>query len=298
MPVTFPETIENVAARPDDPGGPVEVYGQDHSPWVQAVLLGLYEKEIPHTVTTVPSPALFARAGILMPAAKIGPDPWIYESTDILARLGYSGITSDEKKALFGAWRGVSHRTDRAFRFWHRFSLIRDPAPSSLRRLRNHFLRSFGTFYFFWLITFLKRTDMGVPLDDYADSFRYWENRLRSGAAPFLGGAEPDTLDLVLFGIVQCHTSIPVPPIRALQTAPGLSRVRAWIGAMQERFTDYPHLYSGVYFEPRRPAPARNGTADRIAFWSGAACMFLLWPITLPLVLLLAWRVRRLRTAT
>ena len=32
----------------------VEVYGVDHSPWVQAVLLGLHEAKVPHRVRSLP----------------------------------------------------------------------------------------------------------------------------------------------------------------------------------------------------------------------------------------------------
>jgi hypothetical protein len=36
----------------------VTVYGNDHSPWVQAVLLGLDEADIPWTLVAAPPPGL------------------------------------------------------------------------------------------------------------------------------------------------------------------------------------------------------------------------------------------------
>ncbi len=33
-----------------------------------------------------------------------------------------------------------------------------------------------------------------------------------------------------------------------MQKEPGLSGLRAWIGLMQGRFADYPHLYSGFAY--------------------------------------------------
>ncbi len=96
----------------------------------------------------------------------------------------------------------------------------------------------------------------------------------------------------MLFGIIQCHCSIPVPPILALQQDPKLPRLRAWIGIMQERFADYPHLYSGVYFAPHAPAPEPASKIERAAFWLGAVCMLIAFPITLSLIGFYARRSR------
>ncbi len=47
--------------------GRVEVYGVNHSLWVQVVLLGLHEKQIPYTITGVPPWETFKECGVLMP---------------------------------------------------------------------------------------------------------------------------------------------------------------------------------------------------------------------------------------
>jgi len=70
----------------------VWVYGGDHSPWVQSVLLGLHEKGIAHTVITVPPLSVFSNSGILMPAAKIDDGPWLLDSGRILGKLGFSEV--------------------------------------------------------------------------------------------------------------------------------------------------------------------------------------------------------------
>ena len=46
----------------------VEVYGADHSPWVQAVLLTLHDKGIEHNLRSVPPCEAFSRWGVFMPA--------------------------------------------------------------------------------------------------------------------------------------------------------------------------------------------------------------------------------------
>ena len=76
------------------------------------------------------------------------------------------------------------------------------------------------------------------------------------------------------------------------QQDPKLARVRAWIGRMQERLAGYPHLYSGVWFEPHRPLPEPAPAIERAAFWLGGACMVLAFPITVPLIVAYVARVR------
>ena len=112
----------------------LDVYGQDHSPWVQAVLLGLYEKRISHTLTTVPPGSVFRKWGIMMPAASIDGGTWQLESAEILQRVGYEPVSPEDMREVYSAWQGVLHRPDRAPRFWNAFSLCRDPSPSRLLR--------------------------------------------------------------------------------------------------------------------------------------------------------------------
>ena len=92
----------------------LDVYGQDHSPWVQTVLLGLHDKGISHTLTTVPPPSVFMKSGIMMPAASIDGAPWRLESAEILQQVGFAPISRADVQAIYRAWNGVRHRTDRA----------------------------------------------------------------------------------------------------------------------------------------------------------------------------------------
>lgn len=271
----------------------LELYGQDHSPWVQAVLLGVHDKSISHTLRTAPPLAVFAKWGVIMPAASVDGEPWQLESTDILQRIGYGTVSVEDLHAVNGAWRGVLHRPDSAFRFFHGFSLAGDSNTSSMLRLRNNFLRSFATLYFFLLIRFSVLIAKNPDPENFGDQFLFWEEKLTHGDGAFLGGASPDTIDFLLFGIIQCHCSIPVPPIQALQQDPRLIRVRGWIAAMQERFSDYEHLYSGVYFEPHSPPPVPASVFERTIFWLGSAVMILSFPVTVPLIAFLVLRVQK-----
>ena len=187
---------------------------------------------------------------------------------------------------------GALDRTDPPWRFWHRFSLVRDGHPATARRLWNHFWRAFSIFYFFTLITIARR-GVGVSSAEHQQrDLTAWQGRLPAGAV-FFGGDAPDTVDLQLFGLVQMFASVPGKALEILRRDPELERLREWAGAMQQRLDAYRHLYTATTLDPRRPAIEPASLLDRLAFWSGAATMWLGLPITLPATLFLAWRVRK-----
>ena len=262
----------------------IRLYGNNHSPWVQAIMMALHEQQLSYSRTTVPPLEVFRQWGPMMPAISIDGEPWFLESPDILCRLGYSKVTDEDMSAIRRAWTGVMHRTDYWTRFWGEFSLASDPNPNFLRRFANNFLRAFTILYFFTLIRLgVFSRGYGDP-DNHADAYVYWEERLAGGAHQFLGGDKPDSEDLLLFGIVQCHCSVPVPTVLALQADPRLPRLREWIGRMQQRFSDYSSLFSGTYFAPHSAGPERASGLEQFAFWLGSVFWIALLPITGPLI--------------
>lgn len=271
----------------------VELYGQDHSPWVQAVLLGLHEKRIAYTLTTAPPLSAIFKWGVLMPAARLDGGPWRIESTELLQAMGFDAPSPEEIAAIRKAWLGVTWRTRHPRRFFAAASRIRDPHPSAPRRLVRQSLRGFVVVYFFLLLRFVRAAGLQPDPDDFADQFLYWERRLEDGGSAFLGGRQPNASDLLLFGMVQCHCSISSPPVPVLQNDPRLSLTRAWIGAMHGHFAGYPLCYSGAFFEPRLPAPQPAGPRERAAFLAGVGLTILLSPVTVPIMVLLALRVQR-----
>ena len=271
----------------------VELYGQDHSPWVQAVLLGLHEKKIPYQLTTAPPLAVMFKWGVLMPAARLDGAPWRIESTDLLQAIGFDAATPEEMAAIRKAWLGVAWRVRHPWRFFAAASHIRDPHPSTMRRLARQFVRGFVVVYFFLLLRFVRAAGLQPDPDDFADQFLYWERRLADAGSAFLGGRQPNACDLLLFGMIQCHCSMPSPPVPVLQNDPRLGRPRAWIGAMHMHFTGYPFCYSGAYFEPHVRAPQSAAPRERAAFWAGLGLTILLSPVSVPVIVLLALRVRR-----
>lgn len=271
----------------------VDVYGGDHSPWVQAVLLGLHDARIPHSLTSLPPLETFLKSGVMMPAARIDDGPWQLESADILRNAGFKSITDEQMQLVRGAWQGVARRTDSAALFWGGFSLAGDRNPSFVHRVVNNFFRSFVTLYFFLLIRSLVLLGRSGDPENFGNQFLPFEEMLQASGAPFLCGQEPNTLDFELFGVIQCHCSIYVPPVTALQSDSRLGKLRAWIGNMQERFKDYDHLYSGAYFAPHSGPPTWASPLQRTVFWLGAVFMIAIFPVSVPLIAFLAIRNRR-----
>ena len=272
----------------------VNVYGVLHSPWVQAVLLGLHEKNISHSVQPIPSLSSLVSSGLMMPAARINKGSWRLDSEEILKSIGYEGIDKVDKRIIFRTWDGVLHRVDNPFEFFHGFSLNKYDHPSILVRGLSSFLRPFITYYFFTLISFLIFTGKRRDPDSFADQFLPWERRLSQTGNLYFGGSSPNAVDLQLFGIVQCHCSIPYAPlIETIQSDSALPHYRAWIGRMQEHFADYKHLYSGQHFEPEAPVAQQSSFLERVVYWLGALFMLLLLPITLLFVCALAFLPNR-----
>lgn len=271
----------------------VEVYGGYHSPWVQAVMLALHDRGIEHNLRQVPPLETFKRWGVLMPAVSIDQGPWEIESSQILVSLGCEQISDDDLQAVKVAWQGVVHRPDNPLGFFAAFADAGDRSPSAYRRLARNFFRSFVCFYMFLLINTVKLVRKPKDPSNFGDQYLYWEQILASSKGPFLDGSDPGVRDFLLFGVVQCHSSIPIPPLEPLRQDPRLSRIRRWIGSMHERFCDYPYLYSGGYFEPRRPQPTAADPLQRGAFYLGLVTLFALLPVTAPLVFLLMRKVPR-----
>ena len=215
------------------------------------------------------------------------------ESSQILGKLGWGSISDEDLQAVKTAWQGVLHRPDNPFRFFAAFARAGDNSPSLLTRSMRNFARSFIPLYMFVLINFAKLTMKPAEPKDFADQYFYWERLLESSTGSFIDGESPGIRDLMLFGVVQCHSSIPTPPLQPLQQDDRLPGMRRWIACMHERFSGYPHLYSGGHFEPFMAQPVPQPLVQRAIFYAGLITMFAFLPVTLPLIFLLMRKVPR-----
>ncbi len=273
----------------------VKVYGFTHSPWVQAVLLALYDKELEYDLHIRPPYDVFKKWGVYMPAVSLDDGPWEIESTEILTKLGYKPILPDELKAANNAWQGVLHRTDNPLKFFLHFARGGQISKSLINNTVSNFLLSFVAFYMFMLINIGKRTLKQKEPENFGDQFIYWENLINSCEGSFMDGNKPGSRDMIMFGIVQCHSSIPVPALYALINDNRLNNLRRWILNMQDYFREYPYLYSAKFFDSGVSEVDSANLTQIIVFFFGILIMFLAFPITLPLVMILMGRVQQQR---
>ena len=273
----------------------VKVYGFTHSPWVQAVLLALCDKELEYELYVRPPYEVFKKWGVYMPAVSLDDGPWEIESTEILTKLGYKPILDDELKAANNAWQGVLHRTDNPFRFFLHFARGGQISRSLVNNTISNFLLSFVAFYMFILINIGKWRLKQKEPENFGDQFMYWENVLDSSEGPFMDGMKPGSKDLVMFGIIQCHASIPVPALNSLLNDQRLINLRKWVNTMQNYFKEYPHLYTAKFFKSDNPEANSANLFQIVSFFFGLIVMVLAFPITIPLVLILMSRVEKNR---
>ena len=273
----------------------VKVYGFTHSPWVQAVLLALYDKELEYDLHIRPPYDVFKKWGVYMPAVSLDDGPWEIESTQILTKLGYKPILADELKAANNAWQGVLHRTDNPFKFFLHFARGGQISKSFVSNTVSNFLLSFVAFYMFMLINIGKWTLKQKEPENFGDQFMYWENALDSSEGPFIDGMKPGSKDFVMFGIIQCHASIPVPALNSLINDQRLPNLRKWVNTMEKHFKGYPYLYTSKFFKSDIPEANSANLFQIVSFFCGLIVMILAFPITIPLVLILMSRVEKNR---
>ncbi len=270
------------------------VYGADHSPWVQAVLLGLHERGIPTRLTQTPPLAIAFDTGIFMPAVRYDDaGPWHYDSATILSALGFEPIEAVDLGAMQTLFlRNAWVRVDSPLDFFASWSRLREDAPNPVVRAWRHFTRTLAPFYFFVLISVGRRRSTRPSRAKLVAGFAHFERQL-AGGAPFLAGETPGVADLQLFGQIQMLGSIPGEPLDVVQSDPALPNLRAWISRLHARWIDYPHLHSGPFFEPRAGAPRECGPIGRACFWAGLGVLVLALPLSLAATFYFVGRVGR-----
>lgn len=269
------------------------VYGGDHSPWVQAVLFGLSERGISWSLRTTPPLATFFKWGVLMPTLSLNGGPWQRDSSALLVAVGFQPLLTQDQSAIQAAWQGVVHRPQNPIRFLYSFARAGDVSTSAFTRSFRNAGRGFIALYMLTLFIIVRVSGKVTDPEDWGEQFLYWEDALSESEGPFIDGAAPGSRDLLLFGMVQCHASIPVPPLESLRGDIRLRGLREWIGRMQQRFAETGHLYSGQYFEPAIAAPKVASFGQQILFYLGFVFVVACLPVTLPLILFLIVKAPR-----
>ncbi len=270
----------------------IDLYGNDHSPWVQSVLLCLYDKNINYNLRTIPTLNLLFKSGVMMPAIRDDSYTWKLDSAEILQKLGNDSLSSSEKKLIFKTWQGVQHRVDNPLTFFYAFSLCKGFHNNKLFNLYNHALRPLTSIYFFILLNIIKIKIRKFTINEkFFDQYSYWNDKLLNQGTNFFGGDSPNTIDYQLFGVIQCHCSIPYfPLIKTLQENRELGYLRKWISNMHIKFANYPHLYSADYFNPKQTIIQKASFIEKITYWLGLFTFLLILPFTVVLILFLLMR--------
>ena len=258
----------------------VSLYGFDHSPWVQAVLVALHEAKIPYDLTTLPPSKLFFSSGIMMPAAKIDGRDWRLDSEKIIHELGYEAITDENLKLVYDAWVGVLHRPDSILGFFKAFSRSSDEHSNFFARFFRNFFRGFAAIYFCCLIRIGRKRIGYKPPENFGDQFLEINRILEDSDGQFLDGETPGSFDFLFFGILQCHSSIPVPPLASLQSDVRLQNIREWIKRMEERVSGYGHSYTAKYFDTACPSRRTATLIEQGTFWMGLLFYSMVLPVT------------------
>ena len=280
---------------PDQPH--IHVYGTDHSPWVQAVMLTLELKGLEYSMTSSPGPRTMKAGGksdqaeseFTMPALWHG-ETCLYESLEIIRFLDerypdpplFAGVEPAEASAHWQQFRNMFDyplmRTAgfRNLRFWYEWSLMEDEHPSLFARVASTLGRPFVTLWMFTIITMARR-QIGadnivakmLPLRTLP-ALKHFERLLDESGGPFLLGDQMSYLDIGLLGQFQCmlgNLSDEVLPI--IDECPALWE---WLHAQHTSpaWHAYRRLYSRSHpavverLEKFGPASANSPPADML----------------------------------
>ncbi len=242
----------------------VLVYGSDHSPWVQTVLLALAYRRIPYELVHFPiSVSSYRKHGMVMPVCRWPDGAYTSDSFAILAEIDRRfppvdmpplippkgadplAIVQSRLELFFVLY--VLKRFDwgNKLRFIHAWAKTAPVHPQSSILLLSHVFRATMTLYFMLLIQggIWSQTRKKKPIyteRTFLHEWNYWCDRL--GDAPYLGGTHPSYLDFALLGQLQCISSgLTDTLFPVLRKAPPLMQ---WLGRMHQQLPGYRHMYS------------------------------------------------------
>lgn len=286
----------------------VHVYGADHSPWVQSVLIALEIKAIPYTLHTSPGVATMVaslRQGV--PSVITMPALWydgqcFFDSRTIIQMLdqrhpepslmSYTPEAAEDLRQLQQLFvYAPAFRTAglKNFVFFYTWSIMHDTSswPTSLTR-------PFVALWMFTKITLAKHIRIGARnLRNIADtsigsSLQYFDELLRASSGPFLRGNRITYTDAVLLGHFQCmFCGLSDEVLQVVDKYPALWE---WLrtlhqspalGSYQRLYTKrHPEVSARLQTAPTVDMPLFGVARSQVLFWIGAVCMVALAPIT------------------
>ena len=273
----------------------VRVYGVDHSPWVQGLMLALHYHQIPTQLTSFPIRlSWFWRYGVTFPVLQLDDGSTHLDSFhcyEILESHGYSlgldAYSQEERlkvqaelEKLFSIYVPGRCMPGKRWRFIHAWSTMREEP----RTLSGPICRAFLSLYFWLLIQFAiyrvrKKNKRPYRLDLIERELKVWDQRLSQ--SDWLTGEQVGFLDFALWGHLQCMSSgltdELIPMIR--ERADLLN----WLERLSALPINDPSGYTKRIIDPQHRCEA-SSLRSKLVFWSTFLTLLLLFPLTIILL--------------
>lgn len=275
----------------------VTVFGVDHSPWTQAVVLAHANNGVAVRLRPYPSWKYFLQCGVVMPAQWQSDGTLTTDSLSILQKLLPAHTPEDHLRqeadfkaleTLFLAYALERSGPGRRWAFWRGWAGMTDRP----RSLFGSACRALLCWYFFLLIS-VGRVVLGrrLALRSPEDRLNYrlsrWITRLEE--SPYLGGGEPDASDFGLLGHIECMSSgLTDWALDVVEKHPVLLD---WLRRMHSRLDTHSVVYSRrLLSKEGRPKAPSFGARAWFYLW------MVLWAVAIPIsVPILAYAFLRRR---
>ena len=277
----------------------IKIYGVDHSPWVQGVLLACAHHQIPTELVSYPlSFKYYWTNGLIFPAILLDDGSTYSDSFKIYElleqkgyALGVSQFSSQERKSaqielekMFSIYALGRCMPGKRMRFIRAWSLMRERP----QRYTGPVARAFLSMYFWILIQagiYAVRKYYGTPyrLDLIEKYLQQWEQKLSRSL--WLNGAEVGFLDFALWGHLQCMTSgLTDELIPLVKKQPHLSK---WLKKISQLPLEVPDHYTQSILDVNfQPSVNRSRIGEQVIFWCTFFMLILIFPLTLTLITL------------
>ena len=296
----------------------IHVYGANHSPWVQAVLLTLHMKNLKYSLSSLLDPLTFiesVKQGVPSPVRM--PALWYngkcyYESANIIAFLDethpqtpqlFKNENEEEVgrclQKVFALFPYALTRIagQKKIQFWYEWSICKDHGISKAHQILTRFFRPFMVLYFWCLIHLVRYAKFkGTwPIETFRKAIAHFSDKISRNGGQYVNGLDVTYADILVFGHFQTMFSgsngmgaLSGEVIPIIDEYPIMW---TWLNRMHQHplLIDYPFMYS----KGDKNVAQRIGTMEsddlvetdsifgQIIYWVGFWALFAFAPLTL-----------------
>ena len=287
--------------HPNEAWRSVRLYGVDHSPWVQGVLLALRYHKIPVSLTSYPLSIKWCwRYGLVFPALQLADgsrhlDSFkMYELMEACGfHLGIDQSTTQDRLSfqaeleqlfsIYALGRCISGKKWAFIKAWS----VMSERPSTYQGAVCRALLS----SYFWVLIQIgiyvarRRREAAYDLDQIESYLMIWNERLRDHQ--WLTGDEIGFLDFALWGHMQCMTSgLTDELLSLLRDQPHLM---SWVKRLSQLDISDISPYTQRLIDQSVGATEADPCQTwflRVIFWCVWIISLCLWPLTLVFILI------------